>query len=61
MPHARAVGPVLLLASSVVVSSPHRVPGDPADALQGFADAGLATGSQEIVKSMWIELGLDDS
>jgi len=56
---AQAV-PVLLLASLVVFSMLHLVPGDPVDAMLGSADAGITTQRAELAQQIRQELGLND-
>jgi peptide/nickel transport system permease protein len=52
--------PVLLLASLVVFSMLHLVPGDPVDAMLGSADAGISAARTDMVQQIRQELGLDE-
>jgi peptide/nickel transport system permease protein len=52
--------PVLLLASLVVFSMLHLVPGDPVDAMLGSADAGISTTRTAMAQQIRQELGMDD-
>ena len=51
--------PVLLLASLVVFSMLHLVPGDPVEAMLGSADAGMTERGSAIVEQTRVDLGLD--
>ena len=51
--------PVLMLASLVVFSMLHLVPGDPVDAMMGAA-AFQSGGRQDVVEQIRNELGLND-
>jgi ABC-type dipeptide/oligopeptide/nickel transport system permease component len=51
--------PVLLLASVVVFSMLHLVPGDPVEAMLGSADAGMSARGSAIAQQIREELGLD--
>ena len=51
--------PVLLLASLVVFSMLHLVPGDPVEAMLGSADAGMTERGSAIAEQTRVDLGLD--
>jgi peptide/nickel transport system permease protein len=51
--------PVLLLASVVVFSMLHLVPGDPVEAMLGSADAGMSAKGSEVAQQVRQDLGLD--
>src|SRR6266568_4327220 len=51
--------PVLLLASLVVFSMLHLVPGDPVEIMLGSADAGMSQKGSEMAQQVRIDLGLD--
>ena len=51
--------PVLLLASVLVFSMLHLVPGDPVEAMLGSADAGMTERGSAIVEQTRVDLGLD--
>jgi peptide/nickel transport system permease protein len=52
--------PVLVLASLVVFSMLHLVPGDPIDAMMGAAAFQSGGGRQDLVEHIRLELGLND-
>src|SRR5258705_12354681 len=52
--------PVLVLASVVVFSMLHLVPGDPIDAMMGSAAFQSGGGRQDLVDRIRLELGLND-
>src|SRR5260221_9774069 len=51
--------PVLLLASVVVFSMLHLVPGDPVEAMLGSADAGMSQKGSAMAQQVRQDLGLD--
>jgi ABC-type dipeptide/oligopeptide/nickel transport system permease component len=52
--------PVLLVASLVVFSMLHLVPGDPVEAMLGSADAGMSAAGSHMAQQIRQELGLDE-
>jgi ABC-type dipeptide/oligopeptide/nickel transport system permease component len=52
--------PVLVVASLVVFSMLHLVPGDPVEAMLGSADAGMSAAGSHMAQQIRQELGLDE-
>jgi ABC-type dipeptide/oligopeptide/nickel transport system permease component len=52
--------PVLVMASLVVFSMLHLVPGDPVEAMLGSADAGMSAAGSHMAQQIRQELGLDE-
>jgi ABC-type dipeptide/oligopeptide/nickel transport system permease component len=52
--------PVLVVASLVVFSMLHLVPGDPVEAMLGSADAGMSAAGSQMAQQIRQELGLDE-